>query len=110
MKVVGEIIGGEGRAMRLGFPTFNIVLPDGIDAGVYTGKVYYIGKEYMAVIFADTRRGILESHLLDFDTDEREREIELEILQKIREPKSFPHDGELIEQIQMDVMNAKRIL
>ncbi len=103
MKVVGEIIGGEGRATRLGFPTFNILLPEGIEAGVYAGIVRYVGEEYRAVIFADTRRQILESHLLDFDTQEREPTIEVEILKKIRGPKSFPHDGELIEQIERDV-------
>ncbi len=109
MKVVGEIIGGEGRATRLGFPTFNIKLPEGVKAGVYAGKVWYVGGKYLAVIFADERRGILESHLLDFNTEKREGEIEVEILQKIREPKNFPNDTALIKQIEKDVEATRNI-
>lgn len=109
MKVKGKIINGLGRAARLGFPTFNIVLPDSVESGVYTGQVHYVGYTYKAVVFADTRRNILESHLLDFEIDEREPEIEVEIVEKIRDSMSFPHDGELIEQIKKDVEAVRNI-
>lgn len=103
MKVIGEIIGGEGRATRLGFPTFNMVLPGGVEDGVYAGKAKYVGDEYKAVIFADERRGILEAHLLGFDTKERERTIEIEILDKIRGTRVFKNDEDLVERIKKDI-------
>lgn len=104
MKIKGEIIGGLGRATRLGFPTFNIKLPKGIiESGVYAGRAYFIGNEFNAVLFADTRREVLEAHLLDLDTDEREPEIEIEILYKIREAKKFKNDEELIRAIKKDI-------
>lgn len=109
MKVRSKIIGGEGRATRLGFPTFNIALSEGVEAGVYGGWAHFVGGIYKAVIFADTRRQILESHLLDFDTDNREPEIEVEIVKQIRGTMAFPHDGELIEQIEKDVEEVRNL-
>ncbi len=103
MKITGEIIEGIGRATRLGFPTFNIVLPEGVIGGVYVGRVNYVGCEYRAIVFADTHRSVLESHLLEFSTNERERIIEVELVKKVRDTEIFKNDEELVERIKKDI-------
>ena len=110
MKVTGKIIGGLGRASRLGYPTFNIERSIDIDGGVYAGMAHFVGNLYQALIFVDTRRNIIESHLLDFDTQKREPAITLSIGEKIRDTKQFPHDGELIAQLEQDVAAVRAIL
>ena len=109
MEVTGKIIGGLGRASRLGYPTFNIERTININGGVYAGVAHFVGSTYQALIFVDTRRNIIESHLLDFDTQEREPTILLSIGQKIRETKQFPHDSELIAQLERDVETVRAI-
>jgi len=113
MIIKGEVIDGYGRAARLGFPTANMSVGQSILKdfdGVYAGMTTVKDKQYESVIFFDKRRGILESHILDFKEDVRGEIIEVELLKKIRATKQFSHDDELIEQLRADANNAKDIL
>jgi FAD synthase len=113
MRIIGEVINGLGRAARLGFPTANIPVGPEILAdfdGVYAGLTFVDDVHHPSVIFFDTRRELLESHMLDMDADVRGKTLEVEIVDKIRDTQQFPHDSELIEQIRLDINTAQNIL
>jgi len=114
----GEVVVGDKRGRSIGFPTAN-VLPDA-DAviparGVYAGFVR-VGEEEHA---ACTNVGVaptfgraesrVEAHLLDFDGDLYGREVDVSFVRRIREERRFSGVGELREQIQRDVEEARLI-
>ena len=59
-----------------------------------------------AVTFGETRRNA-ESHILDFTGELYGREIELKLLEKIRESKKFGSPGEMVAQIIEDEKIAR---
>lgn len=98
--------GGEyGR--RLGFPTANILLEGADVSGIFAARVKVSGAEYGAAVYADQRNKVLEAHLLDFDGDLYGKEIEIELLEKIREDKQFESEDEAREAIAVDVAVAR---
>lgn len=128
----GKVVKGDGRGKILGFPTSNIdvfekyVTP--MD-GVYIGSVRIFAesvskrkktavvldaeKQYPAVInigdnptFAAAHKWI-ESHLIDFDADIYDREIEITFLKRLRDEKKFAGKEDLIRQIKADIDSAR---
>ncbi|MBV9159907.1 MAG: riboflavin kinase [Candidatus Kaiserbacteria bacterium] len=100
----GIVIKGKRRGTALGYPTLNIPLPPGSDvAGIYAGHAWLGHDEYRAAIFADPARGILEVHLLDFSSDAYGKQLDVQILKKIREAKSFDTDEALKQAIAEDI-------
>jgi len=129
----GKVLKGDGRGKTLGFPTSNIdvfekyVTPmDGVYIGSVrifadnaskirkTADVFDTGKQYHAVInigdnptFAATRKWI-ESHLIDFDADIYNREIEITFLKRLRDEKKFAGKDGLIRQVKADIDSARK--
>lgn len=106
MKVRGRVVAGDRRGTTLGYPTANIPLPAGL-AGVYAGIVTVPDAEHAAALFADPARGILEAHLLDFSGDLYGSDIEIEVLEKIRDGAAFATDEELRRAIAADVVAVR---
>jgi riboflavin kinase/FMN adenylyltransferase len=52
----------------------------------------------------------IESHVLDFDQDLYDKEIELEFVSRIREEKKYDSIHELQEQIGRDVQEVRKVL
>ena len=105
----GIVQKGEGRGKALGFPTINIPLIDGQAPGVYVAQVYIQGESpYMAAAFADTKRNILEAHLLDFSDDLYGLEVRIELCKKLREWIPFENDEHGRQQIGADIAQARR--
>lgn len=102
--VVGK---GKGIGTVFGFPTANIPLSDDGVSGVYAGTVMVAGKEYRAAIYADQRRKLLESHLLDFSGDLYGKEITVVLGEKVREDKEFENEEMLRAQIVEDVARVR---
>ena len=129
-KISGTVISGQGKGRRLGFPTMNIELTDGLESGVYAGKVEICGKKnnttppprlraghlpltegrgkeedmvYSAGIFVSRDRKILEAYLIGFEGDLYGKEVEIEIIKKIREAMNFKSEEELKKQIEDDL-------
>ena len=101
--------GGEyGR--RLGFPTANIPLEDTDVSGIFAAMVTVEGKEYQAAVYADQRNKVLEAHLIDFDGDLYGKELEIKLLEKIREDKRFESEDEAKQVIATDVEAVKAYL
>ncbi|MGC9195497.1 MAG: bifunctional riboflavin kinase/FAD synthetase [Syntrophobacteraceae bacterium] len=117
-EVSGEVITGQRRGIRLGFPTANIRMP--IMAcppkGVYVVEAQVEGKRYGGAAnlgvnptFGNTKLA-LETHLFDFNQDIYGKTITIRFIERLREEKRFSGPEELIVQIGKDVARAKKIL
>ncbi len=107
MHFTGTVVKGNGAGARLGFPTANIPLNDPSCSGIYAGTVEIEGKSFPAAIYADQRRNLLESHLLDFSEDLYGKQLSVILEKKLRDDETFSDIETLVHQIAEDV-NAAR--
>ncbi len=118
--LVGEVIAGDSRGHKLGFPTGNIclkstgkILPPN---GVYACYTDTNSGSYPAIVNVGTRptfnksNHLLEAHLLDFDGNLYHQSIRIRFKQRLREEIKFPSADALVEQITKDVQLARSIL
>ncbi|HEY4517020.1 MAG TPA: riboflavin kinase [Candidatus Paceibacterota bacterium] len=105
----GVVVRGEGKGVALGFPTANIPLSDRSLSGIYAARVAVKRGEapYMAAVYADQERKLLEAHILDFTDDLYGCEIEIELLKKIRDGKRFEDNAALRVAIVEDIKNVR---
>jgi len=109
-KIFGEVIKGQRRGTKLGFPTANVTLTHEIESGIYAGYVHFDGRAYNAALYVGPSKKIIEAHLLDFyDTLYGER-IEIDVLQKVRDDREFRSEDELVAQISDDIEACVKIL
>ena len=116
--ISGHVIKGQGRGRQIGFPTANIgyskdiVIPS---KGVYVTKTLLNNMLYESI----TNVGVnptfnsgyeihIETHLLDFSRDIYGDEIQVQFVEKIRDEKKFSSVNELVKQIEMDLLLAKK--
>ncbi|MDR1068425.1 MAG: bifunctional riboflavin kinase/FAD synthetase [Clostridiales Family XIII bacterium] len=117
----GAVIHGEANGRKLGFPTANVVPPEGMVLpadGVYATLVS-IGKEQEARP-AVTNIGVRptfggkvrlsETHVLDFDGNLYGKTIRVEFVKRLRGEVKFDSFDQLSAQIASDSRNAKRVL
>jgi riboflavin kinase/FMN adenylyltransferase len=125
----GEVVKGEGRGKKLGWPTANIrtgneLLPA---VGVYAVRARLLpdGKPLVGAanlglnptfrpLLAQAGGGgrpplSLEVYLLDFDQDIYGRRLRVEFVHRIREERRFPNVDALRTQIAKDVAQARLI-
>jgi riboflavin kinase / FMN adenylyltransferase len=102
MKYRGIVQRGERRGAALGFPTANITLGDET-SGIFAARTVVDGNSYLAAVYADTGRNLLEVHLLDFSGDLYDKEIEVELVKKVREDRKFEDVKSLQERIRDDI-------
>jgi riboflavin kinase/FMN adenylyltransferase len=107
MKFKGIIQHGSGTGKKIGFPTLNIPLDDESVSGIYAAVVTIKGSPYHAAAYADTRRKLLEAHLLYFEDDLYGLEATIELKEKIREDQRFDDEAELKNAIAADVEAIK---
>ncbi len=110
--VSGIVEKGLNNGTKMGFPTANIVcfsdklLPaDGVYAGKCLGydAVINIGKNPTF----DAKKRTVEAHLIDYFGDLYEKDITVEITEKIRDDIKFQRIENLIEQIKNDIKCVK---
>jgi riboflavin kinase/FMN adenylyltransferase len=99
---------GTHRGRALGFPTVNIPLDNSAVAGIFAARVIVGGQSYQAAAFADQTRKMLEAHILDADLDLYGKEIEIELLKKIRDSDTFESDEKLRAAIKHDVEEIEK--
>ncbi len=117
--VVGKVIRGDGLGRQLGFPTANLdpgeaQLPqDGVWAvradigdGILRPAVANLG--FRPTIGSATHR--FETHLIDFQGDLYDREIEVGFLARLRGEQRFESAGALARQVGKDIAAAAEIL
>jgi riboflavin kinase/FMN adenylyltransferase len=118
-EVVGEVIQGEQRGRKIGFPTANInvweeqVIPAN---GVYAGWATLGQERFMAVTNVGVRptfagQGVtVEAHLLDFERDIYGQQLGFSFETRLREEKKFNGIQELIAQIGADAQAGRTYL
>lgn len=110
----GTIARGDRMGKRLGWPTINL-LPDNEQLpgdGVYTGRVSFpsMPGAFDCVTNVGTRptvyehyQHVVESHILDFDSDVYGERVEIEFHKRLREERIFSTVMDLSAQIGRDV-------
>ena len=116
----GTVARGEHRGTGLGFHTVNLKVdtkmalpPD----GVYATRAYIEGQEYQAMTniglrptFGDNNERTIESFILNYNQDVYGKAVKIEIIQRLREEKTFASIEELKQQIAEDVKRGSAIL
>ena len=107
--LTGTVVTGRRLGHKLGFPTANIELPEGVIVprhGVYACRAYVGQKGYMAVCNVGSRPTVeghhitVEPWLLDFDGDLYGKEMKLEFHEFLRPEKKFPS----LEALRREIM------
>lgn len=102
--LTGQVITGRKLGHKLGFPTANVLLPEGVvypKSGVYACRVNIGGISRIAVTNVGSRPTVeghqirTESWILDFDGDLYDREITLEFCSFLRPERKFDSLEEL---------------
>ena len=115
--ITGEVANGRKQGSKLGFPTANLhpedylILPHN---GVYITRTLMDGQFYPSVTnvglnptFGDVGKLSVETHILNFDRDIYNKNIEVFFISKIRAEKKFKSGEELAEQVRRDIGAAK---
>lgn len=114
-QMLGRVIHGENLGHELGFPTANLALNRKISPlqGIFIVKVYLDNKILAGVASLGTRptiggqRELLEIHIFDFAAKIYGKFLRVEFLQKLRNEEKYPTLDAMVEQIKLDVAQAK---
>lgn len=118
-RVVGEVVAGEKRGRELGYPTANLQPENLLPAdGIYATYLHVRGgRQYPAATSIGTRpvfdgdERTTEAYVLDRDDlDLYDETVELEFVQYIRDERDFSDTAALVEQMERDVENTRKIL
>jgi len=105
----GTVLKGIQRGGQLGYPTINIPLKERDVSGVYAGRVRIGEEEYIAAVFANQERSILEAHLLNFSGRELYgQEVEIELHVRLRDGAVFTDEEKLRAAIAEDVEHTRQ--
>jgi riboflavin kinase/FMN adenylyltransferase len=118
--VAGKVAHGDERGRTLGYPTANLVPPEGFAIpghGVYAARATTEdGATHVAAVnvgvrptFVTGRGELIEAYLVDFDGDLYGTVLRLEFLRRLRGERRFDGIGELVEQMGRDVDEAVAI-
>lgn len=116
----GEVSHGEKRGRTLGFPTANLVPPDGYVVpghGVYACRVRLPDGSWHAAAtnvgvrpqFETGLGELIEAYLIDFSGDLYGQRIRVEFLERLRGEKRFDSVEALVEQMHADVDRARDV-
>ncbi|UCH60522.1 MAG: bifunctional riboflavin kinase/FAD synthetase [Anaerolineales bacterium] len=120
-RIKGRVIPGDGRGKTLGIPTANLeiwseqVIPK---AGVYATRVRHREQILLAVANIGIRPTFeeapvlprVEVHILEFSEEIYGEEIYIDFVSRLRDELRFSKVDALIEQIQKDIAQSKRLL
>jgi riboflavin kinase/FMN adenylyltransferase len=111
----GEVVTGDRRGRELGVPTANLVPDEAYavpDHGVYAAWA----NDYPTAVNVgvrpqfDSGRGLLvEAHLIGFDGDLYGQQLRIAFLERMRGEKRFDSVDALVEQMQADLVEARKI-
>jgi riboflavin kinase/FMN adenylyltransferase len=116
-RIRGIVMHGAGRGAKIGFPTANLA---GIDtllpaAGVYAGRAWVLGERWPAAINLGTSPTFgdesvrVEVHLIGQRESLYGQPMEVDFLGRLRDIRPFPSVDSLVEQLNVDVADAKRL-
>jgi riboflavin kinase/FMN adenylyltransferase len=111
----GEVVGGDRRGRELGFPTANIVPPEGVACpghGVYACFADGIPAAVSIGVrptFGSGRAELIEAHLIDFDGELYGAQLRLRFLERLRGERRFATVEALVAEMRSDVARARAI-
>ena len=114
-KILGTVIKGQNRGMKIGFPTCNIKLKDYIipRLGVYAVKIngsQFSKKGIANIGFRPTFNGknlLLETNIFGINKNLYNKEISVSFRRFIRPEKKFKSLKDLVKQRKIDIKQAK---
>lgn len=116
----GRVAHGKKTGSKLGFPTANLYFDENRQLpryGIYATRVELNGKVYQGVTnvgirpsFDDGNAPSIETLLFDFDDNIYNKLIHVNFIHFLREEKKFDRISALVEQIEQDKKEARRIL
>lgn len=109
IEIHGTVKPYRGNGRKLGYPTANIEVADGIPSGVFIGTVVLDGQTLPGMLFVgepvtlDDHIRRAEAHIIDFeDKDLYGEEIIMTFIEKVRDNKKFDSLEELIVAMKND--------
>ena len=117
--LTGRVVHGHQLGRRLGFPTANMLLPEGLVVpkfGVYACRCLVDGVRYGAVTNVGTRPTVagvgvtIETWILGYEGDLYDRELTLEFFKFLRPEIKFPSLEDLQAAVRADAEKTKEIL
>ena len=121
-EVRGVVHQGDQRGRDLGFPTANVAVPGSIllpADGIYAGWFVRADGQVLPTAISLGRRptfyetadaSLLEAHVLDFSGDLYDERVAVRFVTRLRGEERFDTVEDLIEQMQRDCEDARRIL
>lgn len=115
----GQVVKGDQRGRDFGYPTANVYVTQKKLAvnGIFAVTVDGVGAESLAGVASvgyrpmyPTKRDVLEVYLFDFDQDIYQQHCTVRFLKKIRDEMYFDSEKMLIDQIEVDVEQARNFL
>ena len=116
--IMGTVVTGAHRGTGLGFPTANLDLQNVVmpPEGVYVACALVGADEYQCLVsigdrptFPDgTGKVVLEAYLLDFDARIYDRDVEVQLLSRVRPQEKYASGAELVAQMKKDLEYARR--
>lgn len=115
-------IKGVGRGKEIGCPTINMEIPKDfiLDEGVYSAWVVINDKTYKGALHYgpiptfDQAENTMEVHLIDITDDNfpeiNGQQIEVDVVQKLRDVFTFTDSYELMDQIEKDIKKVRSML
>jgi len=113
--IEGPVVHGEKRGRELGYPTANVVPPQGLVApanGVYAAwanghpAAVNVG---VRPTFQSSLGPLIEAYLLDFEGDLYGQTLRIAFAERLRGEQRFDSVGQLVEQMGADVEQTRRI-
>ncbi len=119
--LTGKVTYGDARGKKIGFPTANLDIWSGKlipKPGVYATWITIENQIFPSVTnvglrpTSESKQTIprIEAHILDFEQDIYQKEVQLHFVENIRIEKKFSSIAELTNQIQKDAIQAQEIL
>lgn len=114
--IEGEVVVGNRLGKRIGFPTSNLNIDEGMVSppnGVYVTQCLYNGVRYPSITNVGVKPTIgeyqknVETHIFNFDKELYGKNIRVEFLEKLRDERKFESVEALSKQITEDCITAK---
>ncbi|MCH8518788.1 adenylyltransferase/cytidyltransferase family protein [Candidatus Gracilibacteria bacterium] len=110
VSVSGEVIHGKKLGRTLGVPTANIAFESKeVSPGVYACNIMVLGGIYFGVGTYQSEKKLFEVFIFDFTQDIYGKNIEIILLEKLRDNKKFENFEALKVQIHRDIKTSKEL-
>jgi riboflavin kinase/FMN adenylyltransferase len=113
--MAGTVVHGDKRGRELGFPTANLIPPEGYVVpghGVYAARANGVPAAVNVGVrpqFETGRGELIEAFLIDWEGDLYDQPLQIEFLKRLRGERRFPSVEALVEQMGRDAENAREI-